>query len=325
VLVAPHRSTVKISYSALDLSAASKLRFRYKLEGLEQDWSYVGGRREATFANLPAGSYRFRVTATHDGVWREPEGVMAFIVNPPFYRNNWFYFSCVAGLLLFVWGYWQLRLRTVRGRHSLVLAERARVSRDIHDTLLQSLTAVGLELEVVARMVGSSHPAATDAVRDCQHRVAECIRETRQSVWALRSPSLERHGFEQALREVAANAAPGGSPRVNVDVRGEALMFSRQAQEELLRIARESIANAVRHGRPRLVTVDLQYERQSVTLRITDDGCGFIPADVPPNGEHCGLQNMRERSAALNGTFRLVSSPGAGTVVEATIPLIAEG
>jgi signal transduction histidine kinase len=250
---------------------------------------------------------------------------MAFIVNPPFYRNNWFYFSCVAGLLLFVWGYWQLRLRTVRGRHSLVLAERARVSRDIHDTLLQSLTAVGLELEVVARMVGSSHPAATDAVRDCQHRVAECIRETRQSVWALRSPSLERHGFEQALREVAANAAPGGSPRVNVDVRGEALMFSRQAQEELLRIARESIANAVRHGRPRLVTVDLQYERQSVTLRITDDGCGFIPADVPPNGEHCGLQNMRERSAALNGTFRLVSSPGAGTVVEATIPLIAEG
>ena len=324
VLIAPHRSTVEITYSALDLSAASKLRFRYKLDGLQQDWNYVSGRRQATFANLPPGAYRFRVTATHDGVWREPEGVFAFIVNPPFYRTNWFYSSCVAGLSLFVCVYWQLRVRTLRGRHALVLAERARVSRDMHDTLLQSLTAVGLELEVLARVVGSSHPAATEAARDCQHRVAECIRETRQSVWALRSPSLERQGFEEALREVAENAAPGGSPRVSVRVRGKALVFSRHAQEELLRIVREAIANAVRHGRPRLVTVDLLYERHSVTLRITDDGCGFIPADVPDNGEHCGLQNMRDRSAALNGRFRVVSSPGAGTVVEATIPLIAQ-
>jgi signal transduction histidine kinase len=315
---------VRISYSALDLSAASKLRFRYKLDGFEQEWNYVGGRRQATFANLPPGAYRFRVTATHDGVWREPEGVVALTVSPPFYRTSSFYFSCVTGLLLFVWGYWQLRLRAVRGRHALVLAERARVSRDIHDTLLQSLTAVGLELEVVARVVGSSHPRATDAVRDCQRRVAECIRETRQSVWALRSPNLQRQGFEDALRQVAANAAPGGSPRVNVNVRGRALVFSRQAQEELLRIAREAIANAVQHGKARLVTVDLQYEHQSVTLRITDDGCGFVPADVPGNGEHCGLQNMRERSAALKGRLSVVSSPGAGTVVEATIPLIVQ-
>jgi signal transduction histidine kinase/ligand-binding sensor domain-containing protein len=319
-LVARHGSTLEIAYSALNLSAASKLRFRYKLDGLDENWSYVDGRRQATFASLPPGTYHFRVTATHDGIWREPEGVFAFTIPPPLYRTTWFYLLCVTGLLSLVWGYWQLRLRAVRDRHALVLAERARVSRDIHDTLLQSLTAVGLELEVVARVVGSSHPTASDTVRDCQRRVTECIRETRQSVWALRSPSLERLGFEHALREVAANAAPSGSPSIDVTLRGKAPEFSHQAQEELLRIVREAITNAVRHGQPRRVAVDLLYEGHVVTLRVTDDGRGFVPDEVPVNGEHCGLRNMRERSEALNGRFRVVSSPGAGTVVEVAIP-----
>jgi ligand-binding sensor domain-containing protein/two-component sensor histidine kinase len=318
---APHGSTVEIAYSALSLSAASKLRFRYKLDGLEPEWNYVGERREAVFANLPAGDYRFRVGATHDGVWRDPEGVFAFTVPPPFYQTSLFFGLCATSALLALCGYWLVRLRTVRARHVLVLAERARVSRDIHDTLLQSLTAVGLELEVVARVVSSSDPAATQTVRDCQHRVAECIREARQSVWDLRSPILERRDLASAVREMAAHAVPGGTPRIDVNILGEPLAFSRQAEEELLRIAREAIANAVRHGKPCHVAVLLRYEQQSATLRVADDGCGFNPSDVPHNGEHCGLRNMRDRAAALKGTLNVESIPGGGTVVEATIPI----
>jgi signal transduction histidine kinase len=151
--------------------------------------------------------------------------------------------------------------------------------------------------------------------------VAVCIREARQSVWDLRSPILERRDLGSAIREMAAHAVPGGAPRIDVSVLGEVLVFSRQAEEELLRIAREAIANAVRHGKPRHVTVLLHYEDHTATLRVADDGCGFNPADAPDNGDHCGLRNMRDRASALNGTLRLLSSPGSGTVVEATIPM----
>jgi signal transduction histidine kinase len=318
---APPDSTIEIGYTAVSLSTATKLRFRHKLDGFDRDWVYAGGRRQTSYANLAPGDYRFRVAATNDGLWKEPEAVFDFTVRPPFYQANWFYLLCATALALTAWAYWQVHLRAMRSKYALVLAERARVSRDIHDTLLQSLCGVGLELEVVARVISESNPSATDTVRALQRRVAECIREARQSVWDLRSPTLEHKGLGEALREVAANAATASTARIDVSERGKAKPFSRQAQEELLRIAREAIGNAVRHAHPKHVTVELAFEPDTVLLRVTDDGCGFIPASVRKGSEHCGLVNMQERAAGLKGTLRVASTPGSGTVIEAAIPL----
>src|SRR5262249_23539146 len=153
--------------------------------------SYAGERKEASYTNLPRGNYRFRVTATNDGLWKEPEASWDFSVGPAFYQTRLFYLTCVLSLAIASYLYWWLRLRAVGKRYAMVLAERMRVSREIHDTLLQSLGAVGLELEVVARRLSSTEAAAGEALRRLQEQVAECIKDTRQSVWDLRSPGTD--------------------------------------------------------------------------------------------------------------------------------------
>ena len=251
----PHSSTLQIEYAALSLSAASKLRFRYRLDGLDDDWTYAGESRQAAYMNLPRGDYRFRVTSTTDGLWKEPEAVWNFTVRPAFYQASWFYAIGAGGGALAFWTYWLLRLRAVRNKYALVLAERARVSRDIHDTLLQSLGAVGLELEVVARHFDSRELPASDVLRTLQRTVAQCIRDARQSVWDLRTPALERRPLADAVREFAAKCATDKNIDIHVAVIGHRRACTPETEEELLRIAREAIINAVRHGRPRRIDV----------------------------------------------------------------------
>jgi signal transduction histidine kinase/ligand-binding sensor domain-containing protein len=319
--LSPESSTLQIEYAALSLSAASRLRFRYKLDGFDDDWSYAGERRQASYMNLPRGRYRFRVTSTNDGLWKEPEAVWNFSVRPAFYQASWFYALCAGCVALTVWTYWWVRLRAVRNKYALVLAERARVSRDIHDTLLQSLGAVGLELEVVARHFDSRESPASDALRTLQRTVAQCIRDARQSVWDLRTPALDRRPLAEALRAAAAKAAAGKDTEIHVEVVGHRRPCTPETEDELLRIAGEAILNAVRHGRAKRIQVTLDYQPGSLRLRVSDDGCGFVPGDVPETGEHCGLLNMRERATSLRGQFHVTSGPGSGTVIETVVPL----
>jgi signal transduction histidine kinase/ligand-binding sensor domain-containing protein len=318
--ISPYGSTLQIDYSAVSPSAAAKLRFRYRIDGYDRDWIYSAARRQASYTNLSPGNYRFRVTATNDGTWQEPEATWGFTVRPPFYRTGGFYTVCAVIVALGLWLYWWLSVRAVRHKYTLVLAERTRVSRDIHDTLLQSLGAVGLGLEVVARQLGSSESAAGTALRELQSQVTQCIREARQSVWDLRSPRSERD-LAEVLRSVARNAASGKEVRIDVNVIGRPRPCSAETQEELVRVGGEAVRNAVQHGKPEQVRVELEYLRDSLRLRVADNGCGFVPADVPATGQHCGLMSMRERAAKLGGRFSIVSDLGSGTVMETIVPL----
>ena len=135
-------STVQIEYAALSLSATSKLRFRHLLDGVDADWVYDANGRRATYANLPAGDYRFRVSTTEGGQWTEPS-LWAFTVDPPFYLSRWFLIAAGTVLVGGIAAAARLRVRAVKARYALVIAERTRLSREIHDTLLQSLAALG--------------------------------------------------------------------------------------------------------------------------------------------------------------------------------------
>src|SRR5262249_50323812 len=134
-------SNLRIDFGTVSLSSSSKLRFRYMLQGFNDEWVYAGNVREATFSNVPSGDYRFRVSTTPKG--EGTEGARwEFSVAPPFYRTREFAITSLLGLLLIFAAAWWFRLRAVRAQYALVFAERARVSREIHDTLLQSLAAI---------------------------------------------------------------------------------------------------------------------------------------------------------------------------------------
>jgi signal transduction histidine kinase/ligand-binding sensor domain-containing protein len=324
VALAAGTSTLRIEYGAVSLSSASKLRFRYMLEGIDDDWVYAGRTREAAYARVPPGEHRFRVSTTQDGRWSEA-GVWSFSIAPPFYRTQSFLLLAVAAFGLTLALAWWLRLRAVRHQYAMVFAERARMSREIHDTLLQSLAAIGVELETIASQLDPAHDPARDGLRRLRRQVGHCLREARESILELRRNTvLKPRALIDSLRELAANTTRTKGTKTEFSWSGPPRQCSSETEMQLFRISQEAINNAIRHGRAGRVLITLSYAKDQVVLTVADDGCGFTPDEqdsASGSGEHLGLLTMRERAARVRGRLAIVSSPGNGTTIHTTIPL----
>ena len=310
---------VEIDYTAVSLSAASKIRFRYMLDGYDKDWVRAGSRRQAFYTNLPPLHYRFLLGASTDG-GQESVIEWPFDVPPAFYQTRLFYMAVFIFSIGMVATIWWLRLRVLRKQFDLVLDERARVGREIHDTVLQSLAATALQLEGLGKKI---EPAdVRTQVRYVRRQVEQYIYEARQSILELRSPTLEKQPLSAALRESGEHLLGDDSnARLDVVVTGVPQRFSCDVELQLLRIAQEAIRNAARHAQANRIHVELVYGADGFRMLVSDDGRGFSIPDSRLGIQHWGLVGMRERTKRLSGSFTLTSSPGKGTEVEATIPL----
>ena len=222
-------------------------------------------------------------------------------------------------------GSW-LRLRALRQQYALVFAERARVSREIHDTLLQSLAAIGVELETIASQLQPSQDPAREGLRRLRRQVGHCVREAREYILELRRNTLLKpRALVDLLQALAENTTASKRVDTTLAVTGRPRPGSDEVDLQLFRIAQEAISNAIRHGHPERVRMSIAYERDRVVLTVADDGCGFAPeeGDTAPAllGEHLGLLTMRERSARVRGQLEIRSCCGGGTTVTATVPL----
>jgi signal transduction histidine kinase len=232
--------------------------------------------------------------------------------------------ACIAAAVLLVGGAWRLHVGQVRHHFALLIGERARLSREIHDTLLQSLVGVALQFDAMANEVGE---ADSDRPKErfvkMRRQVEEYIREARQSIWDLRSPKLQGQDLTAALREAGERAADGNGVGFTLSVKGESRRFPARTEEQVLRIGQEAVVNAVRHGAPQHVAVELDYEDARLTLRVSDDGRGFDAVAQAANGNgHYGLTSMRERAEVVGGTLTVQSRVGQGTRIEATVPAL---
>jgi signal transduction histidine kinase/ligand-binding sensor domain-containing protein len=303
-----------LQYGAISLLQPGRVRYRHRLEGVDRDWVEAGPARAATYAGLRPGSYRFAVQASNnDGVWNERGASLAFVLAAPFYRSTWFFATCgLAGLALTIAGY-RVRVARLRAQYVLLFAERTRMARELHDTLLQGLSATALQLSGM-RAEGRDLPESTQKdLALMQETISRCLQETRQAVWGLRergsggpeelSASLER--MVQRLcgpRGVAGRFRRQGTPA----------RLAHPVEDELFRIAQEAVSNALQHARARTVEVLLCYDAGTVTLTISDDGAGFDPGAPAPQG-HFGLTGMRERATRIGARLDIAS--GSGTTV----------
>jgi signal transduction histidine kinase len=317
-----HTERVAIDYSVLDLTTPWRTRFRYRLEGFDSQWIDAGTHRQAVYTHLPPGNYVFRVAASNvDGSWGEAAATWPFSVEPMFYQTVWFYGVCALALGLATWGLWQLRLRHVRRQFALLIGERARLSREVHDTLLQSLVGVALQFDALGANLDPSSPERQQLVR-IRKEVEQYIREARHSIWNLRKPVIGGRDLPTALREAALRVTGGRSIGFEFSVYGTPFPCSPETEEQLTRICQEAVLNAIRHASPERVRVELRYEGESIILRVTDDGRGFDPQTALPleDAGHYGLVSMRERAAQVGGIFTLTTSLRAGTSIEARVP-----
>jgi signal transduction histidine kinase len=318
---------VQFEYAALSLSTTSKLRFRHLLDGVDADWVYDANDRRATYANLRAGDYRFRVSTTEGGEWTEPS-LWAFTVDPPFYMSRWFLLAGGAVLVGGIAAAARLRVRALRTRYALVIAERARVGREIHDTLLQSLAALGPELEALATSAPSRESDIPSELRRLRRQVDRSVRDARESILELRRHPMGTPRLAESLAQLADDTETRHGVRPTVSVVGRRPdNASPDVDLQLFRIAQEAVANAIRHGHPTRIGISVSYDERQVTLTIADDGCGFdaeAQTSAPRDNEHFGLVTMRERAEHVGGGLRIESVPGTGTTVHAVAGLTNE-
>ncbi|WP_396451117.1 sensor histidine kinase [Actinomadura sp.] len=212
-------------------------------------------------------------------------------------------------------------------------AERSRLSREIHDGIAQRLASLGFHLSAAERALPEHHPEALAQIMMARRLCELSAAETRAAIGGLRPPVLDDLGLSAALatlaREAGGGPGPSGAIDVTVTVEGELEdELPDHVQTALYRIAQEAVGNSLRHASATCVDLLLEHSPDRVRLRVTDDGTGFSVRDVFAPGSakgvrpDCyGLRGMRERAELLGGRVAVKSRPGAGTTVEAVIPV----
>jgi ligand-binding sensor domain-containing protein/signal transduction histidine kinase len=317
VALPPGGGDLEIRFTAIRLSAPDRLRFRYLLEGYDQEWVEAGERRSAFYTNLPPGDFVFRVAAHESGGPSLGEARAMVRIEPRFYQSRWFLPLALgmAGVLAML-GY-RLRMAFVHQRYELVLAERARIAREVHDTLMQGVTGIALQLEVASQKVLESPAAAKEGIERSLVRLDGVLAEARQCVLELRQPEGVQGDLGRALETMTRELADGHEVKATVEIQGRARKLSPKIETELLRIAREAITNALVHADANHVVVTLRFEGKGVRLMTVDDGLGFDVNRVPAS--HFGLRGMKERAQQIGGEWTVESTPGKGTAVGVTV------
>jgi ligand-binding sensor domain-containing protein/two-component sensor histidine kinase len=311
------------NFVGLDLRMPEKVRYRYKLEGFDPDWIDGANRKFAVYTNLPPAKYRFRVIATNgDGIWNQVGDGVAFVKAPRFFQTWPFYLfmcGCVVGI---GWLGYRFRIRQIENRHAAILNERNRMARELHDTLVQGYVAIGSLVDSSLAILDKSPRIAEKQLKLAQRMARHSIVEARDSVHDLRSPALEKGDLVTALKDVAHRFSERFQADIQVRVVGNERPLATEVAQQLLRIGQEAVSNAIRHASPSQVRLDLHFEPSRVVLRARDDGTGFeVERGFSAIDGHFGLLGMRERAGQVNGTLKVESAPGEGTLVEVTVPV----
>jgi ligand-binding sensor domain-containing protein/signal transduction histidine kinase len=315
----PGVNNLEFRYTALSYLVPGRITFKYKLEGFDEHWVEAGGRREAFYTNLPPGKFTFRVAALNvDGTSSEAANGVGFIVMPYVYQRAWFVPACVllAGALSWI-GY-RLRVRRIKAGLVAIVAERSRIARELHDTLLQGFSGVTMEMQALSARLPTS--AEQNTLHEIIRDAATCMSEARRSVAGLRGASGSESGLAAAIERTARQITETKDVKLRLDLKDGGPGLAADVEYNLLRIAAEAVSNSVRHSGARLIEVTMESTPGVLRLSVSDDGMGFVRGNG--NGgargggrEHYGLVGMEERAKQIGAEFELKSEPARGTVV----------
>lgn len=321
----PRSSSLRLDYTALTLTMPERIRFRYRLAGADDNWVDAGNRRSAFYTNLSPGDYRFEVQAANeDGVWNTAGALQRFTIAPTIVQTGWFRALCGGAILAGLWLLCRWRLHQLSQRMRLRmderLDERARIARELHDTLLQSVHGLVLKVHGASMRLPEQEPVR-DLLDDALTQAETTIADGRNRVQDLRTQDDGRH-LLPLLKDMGDAWAHDNAKRFTVHVEHEQRLLTPGVGTELLAVCREAMSNAFRHAHASHVAVTVQFRRRALMVNVSDDG-GGITDDILANGGrrgHFGLVGMQERAARLGGTMTVQRRPEGGTECVLVLP-----
>jgi len=320
IALAPEASRLEISYAPVLLHSQEGVRFRYKLEGFDKEWSEASSDRVAHYTNLPAGHYNFRAAAFETS---DPNAVsvvtLRVVKRPHFYETWWFGAGCLLTIAVLVFAVHRLHVAQLRNRFGAVLEERGRLAREMHDTVIQGCTGVSAVLEAASSLKPSQSGLKQDLIDCARAQIRNTVNEAREAVWNLRNRDNSRESIEPLLQRMTARLSHESGVRVEYNARGKPFSLDQSTTHEIMMVTREAVCNAVLHANPSKVRMNVAFGEDVLTLEVIDDGQGFDMAGTQSAG-HYGLIGMRERVQRMGGIFSLSSRPGDGTELTIHVP-----
>jgi signal transduction histidine kinase/ligand-binding sensor domain-containing protein len=313
----PDENSVALELLGLGASLGEPLRYQYRLEGADQEWSPPTAERTLTLANLGSGSYRFLARAVDaEGVVSPEPAAVTFAVAAPLWRRPWFLGLAAVLAAAAVYSGYRYRLR----RLLEIERVRTRIATDLHDDIGANLSRIAVLSEVALRDRAGTREEADDRLAMIANISRESVGSMSDIVWAI-DPRRDR--LEDLVRRMRRFAGEAFAARgIELELRGPEhgrdLKLDHETRRELYLLFKECVTNAVRHSGAASAEVELRVDGRRLGLAVADDGRGFDPA-APSEGS--GLESMRRRAAALGGTLHVESAAGKGTRIVVAVPL----
>jgi len=338
----PPAGDLEIHYTGLSFSQPESVRFKYKLSGLDVNWTDAGARRTAYYSHLPAGRYTFTVIAANpEGMWNLTGASIGFEVVPPFYRT-WQFLTLatlgVAGVVLWIY---EGRIRRLRQAHAARVAfsaqlidsqerERTRIAAELHDSLGQQLVIIRNRALLGAQHTPEPTPDDLDPAREQFDEIAStasaAINEVREIAYHLRPIHLDRLGLRSTIEAMVERVSAATGMAFDLDLQQLDGLLSKDAQINLYRVLQESVTNISKHAHATRASIAIARADDALHITVHDNGRGFQPDQRKPAesdrpASSLGLAGIAERVRILGGTHVVRSSPGSGTTIELHIPI----
>lgn len=317
LVLPPGSSGLRIDYTALGYTMPERIRFRYRLDGVDRDWVEAGTRRAAYYTNLGPGEHHFSVVATNeDGVWNSSPATFTFTIKPTVVQSRPFIAACVVLALGLIYLLHRLRLhrleRRVVERMRTRQLERERIARMLHDTFLQSVQGLTYAFQSIANSLPAHSPIRCQ-MEKLLNMAEDVIVEGRDNVNALRTPPVR--DLERDLGVLAQSLAEAYPVQIAFTASGTRHDLDPIVADELHLFAREAMYNACRHAQAGLLSTTLEHDAGFVRLCVQDNGRGIDPRILAEGAQagHWGLQGLRERAEVMGAALDIESAPGKGT------------
>lgn len=321
----PNQSYLDISYTALSFIKSDQIRFRYKLEGLDEDWIEAGTRRTVNYSYLPSGEYVFRVTAANtDGVWNTEGKSIKIKILAPFYKTWWFWAFIFLAAATIVFSFYRYRiahfekLNAAQENFSRQLiesqeAERKRIAQELHDGLGQNLLVIKNRA-----LLGLAVDEKDEQFEEIQESVTDALSEVRTIAYNLRPLHIERLGLTATIEEMIEDVETASGIKINCDIEKIDGLLSKENEINFYRIVQECLNNIVKHSGATKASVEVFLELGKINLKIKDNGKGFDLKNLDGNSG-LGLNGIVERVKILGGNYSIESEIGKGTSISGKI------
>lgn len=328
--LSPGKHRLEFRYTGPNFDAPERVRFRYRLVGLDSDWVEAGASRSASFPYVPYGNYRFEVIAGNgEGSWNTTGASVAVSVKPYLWQTWWFRWPAALGLLALiaiaarVLEKHRVQRRLEQLEQERVLAhERERIARDLHDDLGSSLARISLLSGLLKTDRDSPSQIENHAAKISQS-ADQTVRALEEIVWAVRPGSDSLQSLVEYIAHFATELFEGGGIRCRLDLPHDlpARALPPEVRHNIFLVVKEALTNALKHAAPREVRVQASLSGEMLEIQVEDDGRGHDPLMLTGVEKRHGLANMRRRAEAIGATLEFQSAAGKGSTVKLRVVL----